>query len=119
MNLSKRKPSILCSGTSVLLLVMAATCSSSTTPSTVNVRPHDADNAPGETRYCKYTIVDVTGTGTHQVGDNLCVVCGSDLCPTERVIIPSEGIEYSVKIESLVTCVTCNGVDLDKFYEDL
>lgn len=91
-----------------------------TTTTTVNVRPHDAENAV-DTRYCKFTIINVLGGEDARlgVGDTLCVVCGFDQCPGERIIIPAPGIEYFVEIEGLTSCVSCQGVDLDNFYEDL
>ena len=86
--------------------------------STVNVRVHDAENAEPETMYCKFTIVDELGNGPHSEGDTLCVVCGYDECPAERILITEEGVEYFVEIELLMSCVTCQGVDLNNFYEN-
>jgi hypothetical protein len=96
--------------------VVIIACPWSRGPASVNVNPYDPDNAPPETRYCKYTIESVSGSGGHQVGDTICIVCEYE-CPLERVMVPEEGIEYFLKKDDPVTCVTCNGVDLDKFYE--
>lgn len=102
----------------ILVFGMVITgCQPSPAPTTVNVNPYNPNTAPPDTLYCKYTIANVTGPGAHQVGDTICVVCTYE-CPSERVIVPAEGIEYFLKIESLVSCQTCNDVDVDKFYEN-